>query len=318
MKNILITGGAGFIGSHLALSHLQKGDSVVIVDDLSSGRLENINLCHQYKQFKFYKNDLLSWSELDVHISQADVVYHLAAMVGMFRVLANPLDTLNINVEGTKRLFDSICKLESPPLMVIASSSEVYGNQAEKLSETSPLILLDSTTGHESYTISKLYDEAITAAFHKAYQIPYLILRLFNTVGPRQSAAYGMVIPRFIEQALNNKDLTVFGDGSQLRSYCDVRDTVNIIQQLVANTASYNQIFNVGHTEAISSYNLAELVKAICDSESSIRFSPFSEVYGDDFNVITSRKPDLTKLLKFTNYQYNWTLTDTIKALAKS
>ena len=222
--NILITGGAGFIGSHLAEYHLSLNDSVIVVDDLSTGKADNINRFQQNDNFAFYHADLLSWPDLDYHLAKTDIVYHMAAVVGMFNVIEMPIKTLNVNIHGTERLMSSIATLDKKPLTLIASSSEVYGSKPDAMKESDVLLLEATNKSHASYPISKLCNEICAMAYYKEKNIPVIVTRLFNTTGPRQSSRYGMVLPRFIQQALRNEPLTIFDDGLQTRCFCDVRD----------------------------------------------------------------------------------------------
>lgn len=312
--NVLITGGAGFIGSNLASYHLNRGDSVIVVDDLSTGSLDNINSMIKHPSFRFYNKNLLKWRGLSTVLSTSNIdrIYHFAAVVGMFHVIEHPIDTLDVNSNSTLRLFEAINKLNLKPLVLVASSSEVYGNQHIALSETSPLILEGSLTSHAAYAISKLAQESIALAFWHKYEVPCIVLRIFNTVGRNQRGRYGMVIPRLINQALANEDITVFGDGTQRRAFCNVKDSVNLINLLAENPHSIGQIVNVGNAEELNINTLAQLIKQISASPSSIVHIPFEEVYKNDVMTITERRPDLTKLISLTHYTHQWAIEKTL------
>ncbi|WP_078061459.1 NAD-dependent epimerase/dehydratase family protein [Legionella saoudiensis] len=316
MMRVLITGGAGFIGSNLAKYHVQKGDEVIVIDNLSTGRIENIKALQQQSNFTFYKKDLLKWKGLTQALVGVDRIYHMAAVVGMFHVLNHPVETLKCNIFATLKLMEAIRSIGSKPLVLIASSSEVYGNQHKTMSENTPLIIESSITSHASYVISKLSDESIGLSFWHKHQIPTIILRLFNTVGRNQLSRYGMVVPRLIKQALHNDPITVFGDGTQKRSFCNVEDSVNLIDRLANNSASVGEIVNVGFNEDISINTLAKKIKKICTSQSTITHIPFSEVYHNDFIYIADRKPDISKLLRLTHYTYKWNIDTTIADIA--
>jgi len=309
---ILITGGAGFIGSHLAAYHLNKGDFVIVVDDLSTGDFNNIKEMVKHPNFCFYKKNLVTWRGLGNALLNVDRVYHMAAVVGMFHVVEHPIDTLNVNINGTLKLFEAIHRLGIKPLVLVASSSEVYGDQHKKLSETSALILEGSNTSHASYAIAKLSEESIALAFWHKCQIPCIVLRIFNTVGRNQRSRYGMVIPRLIKQAIHNENITVFGDGTQKRAFCNVNDTVNLIELLANNPECVGQIVNVGNNEELCINDLAALIRKISLSQSSIVHVPFEEVYHNDVMNITERCPNLTRLMHFTHYRHQWTIEKTI------
>jgi UDP-glucose 4-epimerase len=314
---ILITGGAGFIGSHLAELHLAQGDEVYVVDNLSGGSQDNIKHWLTNENFHFFKANLLNWPELENILSQVDRVYHLAAILGMFRVLADPVFTIEENIKTTECILDIIKNLAHKPLLIIASSSEVYGDQAGLLDEDMPLIVESTSKNHSNYPISKICNESMGLAFYHEYGVPIIIVRLFNTIGPRQTGRYGMVVPRFIKQALANEPITIFADGTQTRSFCDVRDTVNLLNLVANNNASIGHIINVGNNELVTINQLASLVKSITKSKSEIIYIPYAEVYHGGYIGIKERQIDVTKLLTYTNYQYQWRLVDTITYMAQ-
>lgn len=312
---VLITGGAGFIGSNLAEFHLDKGDEVYVVDNLSSGTLENITHLLPHEKFHFYKASLLDWPELKQVISKVDRIYHLAAVLGMFRVLADPVFTIEENIKTTEIILEILKNLEQKPLLIIASSSEVYGDQPGLLSEDIPLIIESTSKNHSNYPISKICNESMGLAFYHEYNVPCIVIRLFNTIGRRQSSRYGMVVPRFVKQAIANEPITIFSDGMQSRSFCDVRDTVILLTLLADNVKCIGQIINVGNDQFITINQLAELTKEIANSNSKIVYVPYEEVYHGGYIDIKERHIDATKLLAYTHYTYKWALADTIKYL---
>ena len=313
---IFITGGSGFIGSHITDFHLRRGDEVRVIDDLSTGTLNNILPFQNNSSFHFENDDLLTWPGLSEAVNWADRIYHLAAVVGIFRVLAEPLKVMQTNVIATDRLFQLASIRPSLPHIVFASSSSVYGPSPKLiLNEDDGLMVEAEGYPLRLYAISKLSDEALATAYHATYQLPFTILRFFNVVGPRQTGAYGMVIPRFVKQAYRNEPLTVFGDGSQTRSFCDVRDVTTALDLLMKNTDIRYEVINVGNNREITINELAELVRTRAHSHSEIRHIPYREAYGIDFRDITKRHPDLSKLKKLTGYSPQYTLEQTIDDL---
>ena len=313
--NILITGGAGFIGSHLAEFHLHRGDGVLALDDLSSGSEENLSGL-EGAGCKFENSDILTWDELEQEVERADRIYHMAAVVGTFRVLKQPIEVTRVNVLGTERLLDCVAKAQNLPEVVIASSSSVDGHShSNELHEGRELVFPPGNTGHTGYALSKLTNEIQARAYRQMYGIPVSIPRLFNAVGPRQSGNYGSVLPRFIEQALSGKPLTVFGDGTQTRSFCDIRDTIVALDMLAQNPLAWGQPINVGNPREISILALAKLVIGRSGSHSQIEFVPFEKGYGDACGEISQRLPVIERLLQITPFHPEWTLEMTIDDL---
>lgn len=314
--NILITGGCGFIGSNLVEYNLNRGHSVFIVDDLSSGTMENIAEFIKNPNLKVAIADINSWDGLTEAVQWADCIYHMAAVVGVFRVLSKPVDVINTNVSGTARLFKLIQESKSRPRVIVASSSMVYGNTNNKeLAENNELHFQTTTQGHWLYAISKLVDESIASSYYQECNIPATIVRIFNTIGPRQSGRYGMVVPRFIQQAIYNEPITVYGDGKQTRSFCDIRDQVYLMNELINNKETIGQIVNLGHDQEIDINDLARMIRQRANSYSKITHISYHEAYGTDFTDIMSRKPDLTKLKSLINYRIDWSLEQTIDDL---
>ncbi|HET6361965.1 MAG TPA: NAD-dependent epimerase/dehydratase family protein [Gemmatimonadota bacterium] len=314
---VLITGGAGFIGSHLAEFHLERGDEVHCVDDLSTGTLENVAPFRDYGQFRFDRADILTWGGLTEALAQADRVYHMAAVVGMFRVLAEPEAVLSTNVAGTERILRCAVEAGSRPRVLVASSSEVYGPVGtHRLDETDALIVhCDTAKTQWNYALSKLAGEALGITYAGSFDLPVTIARLFNTTGPRQSGRYGMVVPRFVRQAALGEPLTVFGDGLQTRSFCHVGDTVRAIDLLCESDAAEGEIVNVGNDRAITMLDLANLVRSMAGSSSPVIFVPDSEAYYHGFMGIRHRKPALDKLKRLVGFEPEHTLEDTITDL---
>lgn len=314
--NILITGGAGFIGSNIAEFHLDRGDEVVAVDDLSTGSRANIEAFRSNPRFSFVHADLLGWEALPGAVHVADRVYHLAAVVGMFRVLREPVRVTQVNVGATERLLETIAASPHRPQVVIASSSSVYSHSHSRdLREDEELVYLPRQGGLTGYALSKLTNEIQAMAYRQEHGLQVTIPRLFNAVGPRQSGNYGFVLPRFIKQAIAGEPLTVFGDGKQTRSFCDVRDTVAALDLLAANPDAAGVPVNVGNEREISIVDLARLVIARAHSSSKIEFIPFEKAYGSKFDQITQRHPVEERLRALTGFRPRRSLEQTIDDL---
>ena len=318
--HVLITGGAGFIGSHLVELHLARGDKVHVVDDLSTGSIENVRPFLKQQNFLFDHADLLTWDKLDRVAAWADRVYHLAAVVGVYRVLAEPTKVLAVNIAAFERLLRAVNASGWKPQLVLASSSEVYGhNDHELLREQQDLVISTRTGTRWLYSVSKIADEALCMSFAKHFGIPTVITRFFNTVGPRQTGRYGMVIPRFVEQAVNNEDITVFGPGDQTRSFCDVRDTVAALDKVAEHaTTPEPMVVNVGNDREISINDLAQMIIERSGSSSRIQHMPLLQAYGEDFEDIRRRRPALERLRTLTGFKHKYTLEQTIDDLIAS
>jgi len=316
---IFVTGGAGFIGSHLAEYHLNQGDTVVVLDNLSTGNEQNIAPFLKHPRYRFEKGDLLTWEGLEREIAAADRIYHMAAVVGMFRVLQDPVSVTRVNVQGTERLLDCITRSKNRPVVMVASSSSVYGfSDVTELSEETELTFPANTNALIGYSVSKLSNEIQAVAYSQAHGLSVVIPRLFNAVGPRQSGTYGFVLPRFIKQAVSGEALTVFDDGSQTRSFCDVRDTVVGLDLMAKNSACWGQAVNVGNDHEISMLDLAKMVISRSGSPSRIQFVPYDKGYGQTFAHILRRRPVLKKLHGLTPFQPVWSLESTIDYLLKN
>lgn len=316
LMRILITGGCGFIGSHLIAFHLAKGDQVHIVDNLSAGSLDNIKPFHQNERFQFEEANILTWPNLYKEVQWADRIYHMAAVVGVFKVLAEPVNVVETNITGCERLLHAVLKTGCKARVIIASSSSVYGDsKAVELSEKDNLIVKPIGHSLSCYAVSKIAQETIAHAYFSEHKIPISIIRLFNVIGPRQTGRYGMVVPRFVKQALNNEPITIFGDGTQTRSFCDVRDAVMAINLLAGRPETIGEIINVGNDHELSINELAKLIHQHSNSQSVYQHIPYEQAYGEAFIDTTQRRPCLKKLIKLTDFKHCWSLEQTIDDL---
>lgn len=314
--HVLITGGAGFIGSHLAEYHLNKGDSVHVVDDLSTGSLTNVAPFRDNVKFHFTEADILTWSGLEEAAVWADRIYHMAAVVGVFRVLEDPIRVLATNIAGTERLLRMANAGNWKPQVVIASSAEVYGpTTSDVLTEDAMLYVHSGAKSRWNYAISKLADESIGLSYARQHGMPIVIVRPFNTIGPRQTGRYGMVVPRFVHQALSGQPLTIFGGGQQTRSFCDVRDAVVALDLLADAPRAHGQIVNVGNDREITINALADLVGERAKKKVQRQHLSYVEAYGQQYDDITHRRPSLDKLFQFTNFKHQWSLEQTLDDL---
>lgn len=312
-KKILITGGAGFIGSHLADLYIDRGHCVTVIDDLSTGLHENIHHLENHPNFTFIHHEIQSYSHLHELVSESDVIFNMAAMVGMFNVIEHPIKTLKVNMHLVDQLLSIITVLKKKPLLVVASSSEVYGSNPKAMREDDPLSIESAKKNHASYTISKLCNEITAMAYYNEQQLPVIIARIFNTVGPRQRGRYGMVVPRFVKEAMNNEPLTIYGDGTQTRSFCHVKHTCSLLHDLSENPESIGKIVNVGNDAKVSILQLAELVKKITHSSSTLEFSPFEEIFGDNYLIIHDRQPDVSLLSSLVGHPCHWDIDEAIE-----
>ena len=293
--HVLVTGGAGFIGSHLVERLLADGKSVAVVDDLSTGRLENLRAVRAHPRLRVIESRVSSCRELGQLVAQAESIYHLAAAVGVELVVRSPIHVLETNLHETEVLLEAAAGKDAPVLL--ASTSEVYGkSQKEAFGEEDDLLIGPPHQSRWSYACSKLMDEFLALAYAKERALPVIITRLFNTVGPRQTGQYGMVLPRFIAAARSGQPLRVYGDGQQTRCFCYVRDTVEALVRLQACAAARGQVFNVGSTEEISMRDLAGRVIETLGSKSAVEFVPYSEAYEPGFDDMRRRRPVVEKL----------------------
>ena len=299
---VLITGGAGFIGSHLAEALIAAEHDVSVLDDLSTGSMDNIVHLKGHPRFRYTIDNVTNEPLLAEHIDQCDTVVHLAAAVGVKLIVEAPVHTIETNVHGTEVVLKHANKKKK--LVVIASTSEVYGkNSAIPFREDADLVLGPTVKHRWAYACSKAIDEFLALAYWKEKKLPVVIARLFNTVGPRQTGRYGMVIPRFVQQALAGEAMTVFGDGSQSRSFTHVGDVVGALVSLMQEPRAVGDVFNIGNRAEITILELAERIKAITGSASSIVRIPYDEAYEHGFEDMPRRVPDLTKLHQLIGYQ---------------
>jgi UDP-glucose 4-epimerase len=300
--NYFITGGAGFIGSHLAEKLLSNGEIVSIIDDLSTGSIDNIEHLKSNVNFEYKIDSIMNEHLLAELIDKADVVFHLAAAVGVKLIVESPVRTIETNIQGTELVLKMASKKKKK--IIIASTSEVYGKgNCMPFKETGDLVFGPTTKGRWSYACSKAIDEFLGLAYHKEKKVPVIIVRLFNTVGPRQTGMYGMVVPTFVKQALLNHPITVYGDGQQTRCFTFVGDVVDALVKLTCNPKAVGEIFNIGSTEEISIKELAELVKSMTKSNSEIVYIPYDKAYEEGFEDMQKRIPDLSKIREFIGYK---------------
>ena len=300
--NYFITGGAGFIGSHLAEKLLSNGEIVSIIDDLSTGSIDNIEHLKSNVNFEYKIDSIMNEHLLAELIDKADVVFHLAAAVGVKLIVESPVRTIETNIQGTELILKMASKKKKK--IIIASTSEVYGKgNCMPFKETGDLVFGPTTKGRWSYACSKAIDEFLGLAYHKEKKVPVIIVRLFNTVGPRQTGMYGMVVPTFVKQALLNHPITVYGDGQQTRCFTFVGDVVDALVKLTCNPKAVGEIFNIGSTEEISIKELAELVKSMTKSNSEIVYIPYDKAYEEGFEDMQKRIPDLSKIREFIGYK---------------
>ncbi len=308
----LITGGAGFIGSHLCELLLSRGHRVVAIDDLSTGRLENIAHLRPLPHFQFVRETICNAQVLDRLTSESDVVVHLAAAVGVQLIVQDPVRTIRTNVMGTEAVLAAAhrygCKV------LLASTSEVYGKGVRvPFREDDDRLMGPTTRSRWAYASSKAIDEFMGLAYYRQFGLPVVILRLFNTIGPRQTGAYGMVVPRFVRQALQGQPLTVYGDGNQSRCFADVADVIRAISQLAEHPDAVGQVFNVGSTEEVTIRELAERVIAVTGSRSVITYIPYDEAYAPGFEDMQRRVPSLEKIAALIGYAPQYALDETLR-----
>ena len=304
---VLITGGAGFIGSHLADAYLQRGDEVSVIDDLSTGTIDNIQHLKSNPRFQYTIDSVHNQPVTAELVDQSDIVIHLAAAVGVKLIVESPVRTIETNVRGTEVVLALANKQQKPVL--IASTSEVYGLSTDvPFREDGNLVMGATTKGRWSYACSKAIDEFLALAYWREKKLPTTIVRLFNTVGPRQTGRYGMVIPTFVRQALAGRPITVYGDGKQTRCFGYVGDVVGALIKLMDHPDSVGQVFNIGSTEEISILKLAEKVKDLTHSNSEIIFVPYDEAYEEGFEDMPRRVPDTSKINRLVGFKPEITL----------
>lgn len=301
MAKALITGGAGFVGSHLAEALLEVGQDVTIIDDLSTGTLDNITHLSSNEHFHYVVENILNEGVMDRLISECDIIYHLAAAVGVDLIIKRPVYVIENNVMGTENVLRIANRYRKKVL--IASTSEIYG-KSEKIpfKEDDDRILGTTTKNRWSYACSKAIDEFLALAYWHEHKLPVVNFRLFNTIGPRQTGRYGMVVPRFVRQALKGEPLTVYGDGNQSRCFTDVRDVVRGLVALSTEERAVGEVFNIGNNEEISIMELAKLIIEKTGSPSEIQLIPYNEAYEKGFEDMRRRVPDISKMKSFLDW----------------
>ncbi len=299
---VLITGGAGFIGSHLSDAYLERGDEVFIIDDLSTGSIDNIAHLKSNPRFHYTIDSVHNQPAIAELIDQCDVVFHLAAAVGVKLIVESPVRTIETNVRGTEVVLKQANKKKKKVL--VASTSEVYGLSNDvPFREDGNLVMGATTKGRWSYACSKAIDEFLALAYWREKKLPTVVVRLFNTVGPRQTGQYGMVIPTFVRQALAGRPITVYGDGAQTRCFGFVKDVVGALIKLMDNEEAVGQVFNIGSNEEVSIMELAERVRELTGSKSEIVRVPYDEAYEEGFEDMPRRVPDISKVAALVGFR---------------
>ncbi|MBU1061145.1 MAG: GDP-mannose 4,6-dehydratase [Candidatus Omnitrophica bacterium] len=310
----LITGGAGFIGSHLADELITSGSDVVVLDDLSTGRFNNIAHLDGNKKFIFVEGTILNESLVDKLVEKSDVVYHLAAAVGVDLIVKKPLESLVTNIKGSEVVLDMVHRYHKKVL--ITSTSEIYGKNANgPLKEEDDRILGSPLKARWGYSTAKAVDEMLAYIYWREKKVPSVIVRLFNTVGPRQTGAYGMVIPRFVEQALKGEDMTVYGNGRQSRCFLHVKDAIGALIKLMSNEKAVGQVFNIGSQEEITIEDLAKKVIEITKSKSRIMYIPYDKAYEEGFEDMQRRVPDTAKAKQAIDFESTMDLKGIIESV---
>jgi len=313
--HILITGGAGFIGSHLAEALLVQGHKVTVIDNLSTGRFENVQhlvdrpvaVNGHSSLFRFAIDSITSEVVLDRLASECDIIFHLAAAVGVKLILESPVHTIETNVMGTEAVLKAALRYRAK--VIIASTSEVYGKgNRVPFHEDDDVVLGPTSRSRWAYAASKMVDEFLALAYYREKGLPVVVVRLFNTVGPRQTGRYGMVVPRFISQALENEPITVYGDGSQSRCFCDVSDVVSALVDLTHRPEAVGKVYNIGSTEEVSIRELAVQAKQVTDSTSDISLIPYNDAYAPNFEDMQRRVPDTTRIQSLLGWRPQFSL----------
>jgi UDP-glucose 4-epimerase len=313
---VLITGGAGFIGSHLSDELIADGNEVVVLDDLSTGRFENIAHLDGNKSFQFVEGSIMNEMLVDKLVERCDVVYHLAAAVGVDLVVKKPLESLITNIKGSEIVLDMVHRYHKK--ILITSTSEIYGkNTNGPLKEDDDRILGSPLKARWGYSTAKAVDEMLAYIYWKEKKVPTIIVRLFNTVGPRQTGAYGMVIPRFVNQALKDENITVYGTGKQSRCFLHVKDVIKTLVKLMNSKDAVGQVFNIGSQEEISIENLAKKVIEITKSKSKLVYISYEKAYEEGFEDMQRRVPDTTKVKNLVGFKPTTDLEGTIKSVVE-
>jgi len=318
MATVLITGGAGFVGSHLAERLLALKHRVLVVDDLSTGRLANIEPLLANPNFHLARASITNELVLDRLASQADVIVHLAAAVGVSLIVQRPVHTIQTNIIGTEAVLRTALRYGCRVLL--ASTSEVYGKGARTpFAEADDVLLGATDKSRWAYAASKMVDEFLGLAYHREYDLPVVVFRLFNTIGPRQTGSYGMVVPRLMQQAIENQPITIFGDGSQRRCFCDVADVVRGLLTLMDHPAVLGRVFNIGNPhEEISIVDLAKRIQTVTGSSSELKFVPYAEAYAPGFEDMERRVPDISRIRALTGWEPRVALDTTLRRIHQS
>ncbi|NOT61805.1 MAG: NAD-dependent epimerase/dehydratase family protein [Acidobacteria bacterium] len=311
---VLITGGAGFIGSHLAEQYIKRGDDVYIIDDLSTGSIDNIAHLQGHAHFHYHLDTVTNQRLTAELVDLCDVVFHLAAAVGVKLIVESPVRTIETNIGGTEVVLQQCAKKQKRVL--VASTSEVYGKSKQiPFSEEDDLVMGATNKGRWSYACSKAIDEFLAIAYWKEKRVPTVVVRLFNTVGPKQTGRYGMVIPNFVQQALKGEDLTVYGDGQQSRCFTHVSDVVGALMKLIEHPQAVGEVYNIGSTQEVSILQLAERIKTLADSDSEIKFLSYDKAYEEGFEDMHRRVPNIGKIHQLIGYQPTFTLDEILQSV---
>jgi len=311
---MLITGGAGFIGSHLAEEFLRRNHAVSAVDNLSTGRLENIAHLKGNPDFSFTAGDITDETLMDKMIAESERVFHLAAAVGVKLIIERPVETIETNILGTEIIYKLANKHKKK--VIITSTSEVYGKNNEiPFREVDDSVYGPTIKSRWSYACSKAIDEFLGLAYFREKKLPIVIVRLFNTIGPRQTGRYGMVVPTFVQQALLGHPITVFGDGQQARCFGNVKDVIWAMAELAETPEAEGQVFNIGSEELITIKDLAQKTKELCNSKSEIHFIPYEEAYEEGFEDMNRRLPDISKIRNIIGFEPKYNLEQTIRQI---
>ena len=311
-EKILVTGGAGFIGSHLCESLVHNGHQVVAIDDLSTGRLENIQHLLPMQGFQFVRETIKNSLVLDRLTSEADIVIHLAAVVGVKLIVEDPVNTIATNIMGTEAVLTTANRYHCK--VMLASTSEVYGKGVKvPFNEEDDCVMGPTSHSRWSYATSKAIDEFLALAYYHQFGLPVVVMRFFNTVGPRQTGRYGMVMPRFVRQALAGEPITIYGDGEQSRCFADVADIIGALVKLSSHPGAVGQVYNIGSTEEVTIRELADRVLAATGSSSKIVYVPYEEAYAPGFEDMRRRVPDLAKISQLIGYEPQYSLDETLR-----
>lgn len=311
MTHALITGGAGFIGSHLAEYLLAQGQQVTVIDNLSSGQFQNIEHLVGRAGFRYAIEDIRNIHVIDRLVSECDIIYHLAAAVGVQKIINEPINTIEVNIGGTEIILQTARRYRKK--VMIASTSEVYGKGVKfPFQEDDDSVMGPTTRNRWAYAASKAIDEFLALAYHKEIGLPVVIFRLFNTVGPRQTGQYGMVVPRFVQWALANEAIRVYGDGEQQRCFCNVRDVVDAIYRLSLSPEAVGQVFNIGSDEEVSIMQLAQRVRERARSQSEIVLVPYEQAYEPGFEDFRRRIPGIAKIGQVVGWEPATPLNQTL------